>query len=177
MPTPPAVQPDGARPLADRRPATAKHRGLMSVADRARLDSVRDGATRLATAALDGLMAAADKAKLDQFGTDSGWLAPALAANWANFGAGEVAAGYRKDATGQVWIKGLVKKSVALAPPDTVFTLPVGYRPAANWRFVTHSAAGTATWVVTTAGLVQLTSGGSATNTSLTGISFDPVTP
>ncbi len=45
--------------------ASAKAHGLMSTTDKVKLDSILDGAKRLATATLDGLMSAADKAKLD----------------------------------------------------------------------------------------------------------------
>jgi hypothetical protein len=107
-------------------------------------------------------------------GGDSGWLAPTYAANWADFGAGRVAGGYRRDALGWVNIEGLAKKGVALALPDTIFTLPVGYRPATGRMFACASTAGYAEVRVETNGTVVLQAGGSATYTSLDGIRFDP---
>lgn len=61
--------------------------------------------------------------------TPETWIAPTLLNSWANFGGGFSAAGYYKDASGVVRLKGTITGGTATA--DTVlFTLPVGYRPS-----------------------------------------------
>lgn len=66
------------------------------------------------------------------------WTAATLAANWSNL-AGWYPARYRMHPGGTVEVTANISKSVALAPPDTIFTLPIGYRPAAS---LTSHAAG-----------------------------------
>lgn len=228
MTTPPAVQPEGAGPLADRRLATAKHRGLLSVEDKALVGHLfasatgsiylrgadasavlsgknaatfaanaysEDGVTwlRYDTAQGAALFSVASSGGLSVYtvaaganpitwvgptpvvvGADSGWIAPALAANWSNFGGGQATAGYRKDAVGRVELKGLVKKATALALPDTLFTLPVGYRPATTRHFPVYSAGGFTSVAIFSNGAVQIEVGGSASFTCCDGIRFDP---
>lgn len=60
---------------------------------------------------------------------DSSWTAPILTNSWANYGSGLPDAGYRKDGAGFVHFQGLVKSGSNNA---AIFTLPSGYRPAAN---------------------------------------------
>jgi hypothetical protein len=55
------------------------------------------------------------------------WQTPTLNAGWTNFGGGFESAGYRKDAFGAVWVRGLLKSAAA----GIAFTLPAGYRPSA----------------------------------------------
>lgn len=57
---------------------------------------------------------------------------PAFGTNWSNYGGGTSAAGFYKDSSGVVHLKGTVKCSGATT---TVFTLPAGYRPAELMRF------------------------------------------
>jgi hypothetical protein len=52
---------------------------------------------------------------------------PTLLNGWVNFGAGQDTAGYYKDSSGTVRLKGLIKSGALGA---TAFTLPVGFRPA-----------------------------------------------
>ncbi len=70
---------------------------------------------------------------------DANWIAPTFQNGWTNFGAPYATAGYRKDALGVVWIKGLVKGS----SPNAIFTLPAGYRPAETKHFAVESSVGT----------------------------------
>lgn len=99
------------------------------------------------------------------------------AANWAGFGtAGFADVQYRKNPAGQVQLMGLAKKGVALALPDTIFTLPVGFRPATTHIFVAASFAGYTEIRVNTGGAVLIQVGGSATWTATEGITFDPAT-
>lgn len=156
--------------------ARVDRRGNMSATDKRRLDSFLDGATRLATALLDGLMSAGDKALVNQLGTDSGWQGLSYAANWSDFGAGFPAGAYKIDELGVVNLKGLVKKSSAIALPDTIATLPVGARPATTHCFTYAYSGGVGEIRVNPSGAIFLQSGGSTTNNSLDGIRFDPAT-
>lgn len=58
-----------------------------------------------------------------------------FAANWSDYGAPFAVGGYALDAVGWVTLRGLVKKAVAYAAGDTIVTLPVGSRPAAQEIF------------------------------------------
>lgn len=85
--------------------------------------------------------------------------------SWTNFGSGLEAGGYRKDnLSGRVQINGVVTKTTGNAT-DVIFTLPVGYRPLNTTDFevavFNGSTWGTGTLRVTSAGNVNLTSGGS----------------
>jgi hypothetical protein len=60
---------------------------------------------------------------------DSAWIAPTFTNSWVNFGNPWAAVGYRKDAEGYVWLRGLMKDGTINLP---CFTLPVGYRPPTN---------------------------------------------
>jgi hypothetical protein len=62
----------------------------------------------------------------------SGWVSPSLNSPWTNYGGGWQPARYMKDAAGTVFIEGLVAGGTG-----TVFTLPVGFRPAQNLIFST----------------------------------------
>ena len=56
------------------------------------------------------------------------WQTPRLLNDWVNYGNGFNNAGYFKDSLGIVHLKGLVRGGTA----DTIFTLPLGYRPSAR---------------------------------------------
>ena len=60
------------------------------------------------------------------------WQTPTLAGSWVAYGTPFQAPRYRKTASGIVYIEGLVKSG-----SGTIFTLPVGYRPAASQLFAT----------------------------------------
>lgn len=55
------------------------------------------------------------------------WLVPTLVNSWVNFGGGQQDAEYTKDVFGWVHIRGCVKSGTT---GNTIFTLPVGYRPS-----------------------------------------------
>ena len=63
------------------------------------------------------------------------WITPTLLNSWVNFGSGFQSARFRRLISGQVEIQGLV--TAGTGPASTVFTLPVGYRPAAALVFAT----------------------------------------
>lgn len=96
------------------------------------------------------------------------WIAPALLNSWANFGGSFNPAGYYRDASGVVRLRGVVKTG---AVGTVIFTLPAGFRPINTelMPVVSNSAFG----------LVQVGSngdvtaaGGSSTWFSLDGITF-----
>lgn len=100
------------------------------------------------------------------------WNAASFATNWSNFGAPWQNVEYKIDTTKRVHLRGMCKKSVAVAAPDTVFTLATGFRPAADEYFTVNSNGAFGTVFVTSAGLVRVQVG-NATYVSLSGISFD----
>ena len=75
--------------------------------------------------------------------SQEGVNAPTLLNGWVNFGGVETPAGYYKDTSGRVHLRGFIKSGTAAA--DTVlFTLPIGYRPsvAINFAVVSNNAFG-----------------------------------
>lgn len=107
-----------------------------------------------------------------------GWIAVAgsFAANWSDFDATNQAVAYRRNALGVIELRGLAKKAAAIGYPDTIFTLPAGYRPAKQEIFASVGNAGAgdafASIGITSAGVVALRAGGGATWVSLAGIAF-----
>ena len=67
---------------------------------------------------------------------DTAWTAPTLLNGWTNFGAGWQPAGYFKDSSGVVHIRGVVNNVVGTAAANAIFTMPAGYRPANRTPFV-----------------------------------------
>jgi hypothetical protein len=98
---------------------------------------------------------------------------PAFGASWSSYSVPAfMAAGFFKDLSGIVHLKGLVKKAVAIVTPDTIFTLPAGYRPLASallFPTISNSALGRID--IQTTGAVQVNMG-NAGWVALDGISF-----
>ena len=98
------------------------------------------------------------------------WIAPTLLNSWVNYGGGYANAGYWKDSHGVVHLRGLVKSG---GTASTIFTLPAGYRPAANELFLVASGT-TPTFAqiaIDTAGGVVFLNGSNG-YVSLSGITF-----
>ena len=94
---------------------------------------------------------------------------PAFANSWVNYNsATHATAAFYKDGSGRVHLKGSIKSGTIGA---TVFTLPVGYRPALQNDFGVLSGTGSGACIITAAGAVVAVLG---TNTSfaLNSISF-----
>jgi hypothetical protein len=70
--------------------------------------------------------------ELDRRLTPEAWITPTLTNGWVNYGAPRQNMSFRKTPTGDVVIRGSVKNG---ANNTVVFTLPVGYRPAAERVF------------------------------------------
>lgn len=58
---------------------------------------------------------------------EGSFIAPTFAAGWSNLGSPNELCGYKKDALGTVYIKGV---ATSATPVGAIFTLPLGYRPA-----------------------------------------------
>ncbi len=103
------------------------------------------------------------------------WITPTFAGTWANLGGGTTPAGYWKDPFGVVHLRGTV--DTGALPPSTIFTLPVGYRPAFQHNFAgIRTGAGVTSRVsVLATGVVQETAGRTAAGhfLSLDGITFN----
>lgn len=108
--------------------------------------------------------------------TQQSWQAPTLGANWSNFGGGNMAAGYFKDALGVVHLRGLVTRSSGGA---AVFQLPSGYRPSASIWFAQPNDVSSSHYIyITSAGDVHVGTfaAGAVAGTAtivLDGITFD----
>lgn len=66
------------------------------------------------------------------------WVAPTLTGSWVNYGVGWSPAGYVKDRTGIVRLRGLIRNGSNY--PSLAMTLPEGCRPPAQEIFATTSA-------------------------------------
>lgn len=109
--------------------------------------------------------------ELDRRLSMGSWTAPSLTSGWTNF-AGEQPIQYRKNAQGIVTIRGTGMPGT-FGTGATLFTLPVGFRPAAQERFGSPTSPnGTiALILVQTDGRVVPMNG--ATSLPLSGISFE----
>lgn len=83
----------------------------------------------------------------DTFYSDSGsyvaspnWITPTLAPAWTNYASSFAAPAYRRLATGIVMVRGLIK-AAATSWTTPLFTLPVGYRPAAKQMHLVNGAS------------------------------------
>jgi hypothetical protein len=77
---------------------------------------------------------------------------PAFTNGWTNFGSGHSNAGFYKDQTGVVHLKGMI---VSGTLGTTIFTLPTGYRPMVEERFVANSNDDVCEFIISSAGGVS----------------------
>lgn len=103
------------------------------------------------------------------------WTAPTFQNSWVNYGDQWNVAGYCKDPSGIVRLRGLIKNGSA----GTIFTLPVGFRPSATCLYLVacnHATPpGNARIDVLSNGSVNLmtyATGGNNAWVSLDGITF-----
>lgn len=100
------------------------------------------------------------------------WAAPTLLNSWVTSGGAKPTVGYRRDATGRVWLRGTVKSGTV----NTIMTLPVGFRPVGEQTFVCRANAGLARVDVTASGDVDLKayiSSGTNADVALDGCSWE----
>jgi hypothetical protein len=103
------------------------------------------------------------------------WTAPSYVNSFSDFGASFLTAGYYKDSTGRVWLRGLAKRATA-ALSTTIFTLPAGSRPSANANFIVMANNRMARLEIASAGTVQIIAADDASwfnFFSFDGVSFD----
>jgi len=96
--------------------------------------------------------------------------APSFSNSWVNFGGSLSNAGYYKDPLGRVHLRGSVKSGTA---GTSIFTLPSGYRPAADRVFAVDANGAHCQLTVTSSGTVVPAAGGGNTQISLDGVSFE----
>lgn len=100
--------------------------------------------------------------------------APTFYAGWGNVGTPWQIAGYTKDASGFVRLRGLVKQT---SGSGNIFSLPAGFRPSANLQFPARCGDGSVCGVIINSnGNVDFsgTAGAAAISFTLDGITFDP---
>lgn len=104
------------------------------------------------------------------------WATPFLQNNWTNYSTTYNSAGYTKTSSGLVVLKGLIKRSGTFVSGETLFTLPVGYRPSTIMGFAVASVDASATLLINPDGTVTPTTNVSAGWLSLETVSFQPST-
>ena len=98
------------------------------------------------------------------------WEVPVLVNSWVNFGLGYNNAGYTRDRSGVVRLRGRIKSGTL---PASAFLLPVGYRPINDNLFAVDSNSAYGMVWVKSGGDVYINNG-SNVSVSLDGISFLP---
>ena len=97
------------------------------------------------------------------------WITPTLSNGWVYYGSPYEPPGYYMDVSGVVHLRGLIKSGTVGV---TMFTLPAGFAPPYTLIVPAMSADALCEIRVDTGGNVIVTTGGSGTWVSLSGISF-----
>jgi hypothetical protein len=112
-----------------------------------------DNTTATWAAALNSLITVHNASGQYLVAPDTSWIAPTLLNSWVNFGAPYAVAGYRKDAEGWIWLRGLIKDGTVSAA-TSILTLPSGYRPADQLRLPIDSNGAHGSLIVFASGSV-----------------------
>ena len=99
--------------------------------------------------------------------TNENWIAPTFQNSWVNYGSPFQTAGYYKK-DNRVYLRGLVKNGTV---GQSIFTLPVNYRPTATEIFSVNSIAAFGSVYIASNGQVLANNGNNGWF-SLDGISF-----
>lgn len=100
------------------------------------------------------------------------WATPLLQNTWSDYGTPYATAGYTKTSAGLVVLKGLIKRGGAAVSGETLFTLPVGYRPTYAMTFAVDSLDVSTTLTVGIDGTVVPTTNVNAGFLSLETVTF-----
>lgn len=92
-------------------------------------------------------------------GGATGWVAPAFQNFFTNYNNGYNTAGYKRDITGRVHLRGLITTNGPYQLGQVIFTLPTGFRPVATELFSVHASGGTGRIDVDNSGQVIYQSG------------------
>jgi hypothetical protein len=95
--------------------------------------------------------------------------APTFQNGWGHLGGGTLPVGYYRGPDGRIHLQGDAAGGVVGA---AIFTLPAGFRPAAQADFATVSGGALCQLSVTAAGVVLQAVGGAAAYQTLDGVSF-----
>lgn len=99
-----------------------------------------------------------------------GTTAGSFANSWVDYGGSTSAVSFRKDKTGRVWLKGVMKDGT-VASGTPAFTLPAGFRPSDNTYLAVDANGAHGTLEIQTDGDVCVMNG-SNLSVSLDGLSF-----
>lgn len=121
--------------------------------------------------ASDGLLRNQIYGGIVSYGRGSTWTAATLAGAWVNsYGSPYAQAGYCIDSDGVVRVRGTVQNGTG-----TIFTLPVGFRPAANMFFPVYASGSMGRVLVTASTGVVSLAAGTATEVDLSTIQFNSI--
>lgn len=100
--------------------------------------------------------------------TQESWQTPTLQNSWVNWGSNYMVASYMKDSLGFVHLQGLIKNGTL---NSIIMTLPAGYRPLSDLRFVVECSGVVGSVSLSSAGVVTQTLGNN-TFLNLSGIVY-----
>jgi hypothetical protein len=104
-------------------------------------------AVMIASYVSSGLTSVGPRIRLGNGDLMDPWRVPTFGSGWSNYGSGFDGIGYRKEQSGIVRLKGLVKNTTATAT-NAIFTLPVGFRPTGGDKiFTIQSSQATSTGI------------------------------
>ncbi len=94
--------------------------------------------SKLAPAAVTGPTVAAGAIDVTKV-TVEAWIAPTLLTTWVNVGGGARTAGYYKDVSGNIWLKGFVSKATAPTTGESIFHSSgwfINHRGTATFKYI-----------------------------------------